>query len=269
MPSVYSAADISRILSLPLSGVRRCVRAALLPAPRSTSGYSFQDLILIRTCRSLIGARIPVTRIRRLLQSLKNQIPQERHLSTIRIYADGRRIVVWDGTAHWQPDSGQFLFAFDAAEFPGPAGEPKALQRTPKRTAAQWYLLGKQLDETSGEEARKAYEEALRIDPAYRPALIQLGSIYCAEGRWREAEQSFREASRSDPRDAHALYSLGHVLEQLKKPRGAVKAYRQAIICSPRFYEAHYRLGLLYESLGKKTDAIRHFNIARRLRKQT
>ncbi|MCL6641634.1 MAG: hypothetical protein K6T92_09725, partial [Candidatus Rokubacteria bacterium] len=36
--------------------------------------------------------------------------------STLVANPDGRRVVAWDGTARWQPDSGQFLLHFDADE---------------------------------------------------------------------------------------------------------------------------------------------------------
>jgi hypothetical protein len=30
------------------------------------------------------------------------------------VYADGSRVVAWDGASRWQPESGQFLFNFEA-----------------------------------------------------------------------------------------------------------------------------------------------------------
>ena len=42
-------------------------------------------------------------------------------MSSLKIYASGKRVVVWDGLAHWQPNSGQFLLNFDTKQTLKPA----------------------------------------------------------------------------------------------------------------------------------------------------
>jgi hypothetical protein len=44
----------------------------------------------------------------------QRQLAKDRHLASLKIYADGERVIAWDGKTRWQPDSGQFLFNFDA-----------------------------------------------------------------------------------------------------------------------------------------------------------
>src|SRR5207237_7680000 len=75
--------------------------------------FRFPDLLVIKTCKGLREANIPAARIRRILSSLRRQLPEDQELGSITIYADGRRVVVWDGAARWHPDSGQFLFDFE------------------------------------------------------------------------------------------------------------------------------------------------------------
>jgi hypothetical protein len=91
--------------------LRGCLRAALFAAPskRRPQRFTFQDLLILQTAKRLSDAKIPIPRIRRILTSLKRQLPNDGSLSTLKIYADGQRVVVWDGEARWQPDSGQFL----------------------------------------------------------------------------------------------------------------------------------------------------------------
>ena len=83
--------------------------------------FSFQDLLILRTANGLLESGIPVGRIRKVLASLKLQLPDDQALSHVKIYADGRRVVVWDDTGQWQPDSGQFLLNFEAEEVKRPA----------------------------------------------------------------------------------------------------------------------------------------------------
>ncbi|MGQ0811315.1 MAG: tetratricopeptide repeat protein [Nitrospiraceae bacterium] len=261
----YSAQEITKLLGLPAAAVRRCLRAALLPPPSRNQHYSFQDLILLKTCRGLIEAAITTKQIRRLLESLKNQLPHDQHLSTLRIYASGRRVIVWDGTAHWQPDCGQFLFNFDAQEFPGLIRQPAHLRARKVRSACEWVVRGEQLEDTSDEEARQAYHEALRIEPEYAPAHLRLGKLYFNCQDWPESKRCFYHATRYDQRDAQGPYYLAIVLERLGQADAAVKAFKQALLRDARFYDAHVQLARLYEAQGKKPDAIRHYHAARRL----
>ena len=83
--------------------------------------FSFQDLLILRTANGLLESGIPVGRIRKVLASLKRQLPDDQALSHVKIYADGRHVVVWDDTGQWQPDSGQFLLNFEAEEVKRPA----------------------------------------------------------------------------------------------------------------------------------------------------
>jgi len=115
--TTFTTGEVAKILDLTKARIRACVRSGLI-SPRKGAGrqllFEFQDLLLLKTTKDLLDARVPVKQIRRMLASLRRQLPDDQHLSTITIYADGRRVVAWDGTARWQPDSGQFLFNFDA-----------------------------------------------------------------------------------------------------------------------------------------------------------
>ncbi len=114
---LFSTAEVANIVNLPNSRIRSFVRAGFLAPAKNNAGtlqFSFRDLLFLKTAKSLLASRVPPKRIVTILSSLKRQLPDEQHLSSLKIYADGRRVVVWDGKAQWQPDSGQFLFNFDA-----------------------------------------------------------------------------------------------------------------------------------------------------------
>jgi DNA-binding transcriptional MerR regulator len=104
---LFSTSEVTKILNLPDSRIRTFVRAGFLaPARDETKSlqFTFQDLLFLKTAKSLLASRVPAKRIVRILSSLKRQLPDEQHLSSVKIYADGRRVVVWDGRARWQPD---------------------------------------------------------------------------------------------------------------------------------------------------------------------
>jgi tetratricopeptide (TPR) repeat protein len=206
-----------------------------------------------------------------MLTSLRRQLPGDRALSSVTVYADGRRVVAWDGAARWQPDSGQFLFNFDApavAEHAAPSlarPAPSAAHEPPARTAAEWFDLGCELEAASPDEARHAYEQALALDAALADAHVNLGRLQHRAGEAARAESHYRAAIRLAPRDAVAHFNLAGLLEETSRARDAVHSYDQALAADPDFADAHYNLGLLLDSLGRRAAAMTHLRAARRL----
>lgn len=272
--TVFSTHEVAKILGLPDSKIRSCARAALLTPTRGPGRrlrWSFQDLLLLRTTRGLLEARVPARRIRRMLASLRRQLPGDRALSSVSIYADGRRAIAWDGTARWQPDSGQFLFSFDAQAVAAPAIPPPARPAAPApaeppaRTAEEWFDLGCELEAASPGEARHAYEQALVLDPHLADPHVNLGRLCHAGGDAAGAESHYRAAIQHAPGDAIAHFNLAGLLEETGRASEAVASYHRALAADPDFADAHYNLGLLLDSLGRRTAAMTHLRTARRL----
>ena len=264
----FSTAEVANIVDLPNSRIRSFVRAGFLAPGRGekkTLQFTFQDLLLLKTAKSLLESHVPVKRIIRMLSSLKRQLPDEQHLSSMKIYADGRRVVVWDGNARWQPDSGQFLFNFDAK---GVVPAAKLLMPKPVNnefTARHWFNLAVELESTSTEEARRAYIRALELNPEMSDAHLNLGKLYHEAGMLKKCEAHYRAAMGSAPDDAAPHFNLGVLLEDLNRPREAVRCYEEALDKDPAFADAHYNLGLLLDSFGRKQEAFTHLRTARKL----
>ena len=270
MTGHFTTREVAKILDLPESRVRSCVRAGFLSPIRSPGRqhqFTFQDLLLLKTTKGLLDARVPLKRIRRILHSLKRQLPHDQQLSSLTIYADGHRVVVWDGTARWQPDSGQFLFNFEAQAVAEQVDLPMAVpEPAPSAlTAEQWFDLASELEKHSPEEARRAYHQALELDPSLAAAHINLGRLYHEAKQLGPAEAHYRAAIRHAPDDALAHFNLGVLLEESKRPEESISAYRQALAHDPNFADAHYNLALLFEARGRRSDAITHFRAARKL----
>jgi tetratricopeptide (TPR) repeat protein len=76
------------------------------------------------------------------------------------------------------------------------------------------------------DEARKALDAALAIDPGHAAANNQLGILLREEGKFHEAEQAYRRALATDPNHALAHYNLGVLLDiYLRRPAEAVEEY--------------------------------------------
>ena len=260
----YTTEDVLRILHLSVETFRACLRAASYPPPRSHQQptYSFQDLLILRTAHGLLEAGITVGRVRKVLTSLKRQLPDDQALSHVKIYADGRRVVVWDATGQWQPDSGQFLLGFDAEEVKRPAKVrtlPGQRQTSRARlTARQWYERALELEQDSPEEACHAYEEAVKIEPTFADAHLNLGLLYHVGNQLDRAEGCYRKAIESRPDEPLAYFNLAGVLKQKGDRSGAIAAYTHVIERQPDWKEAHDQLAMLYDAEGNTTMAFRH-----------
>ena len=272
----YNSRDVARLLGLTVAQVRGFARDGFLTPGRRGGGgrglqFSFQDLVILRTAKALVAARIPTWRIRRALKKLRLELPRGRSLAELRITAEGDRIVVSDGETAWNPESDQTHLDFAVSDLATRAA-PIARRTAQAARAAEgtldaddWYELGLELEAVEPAEARDAYRRALELDAHHADAHVNLGRLLHEEGLVQEAERHYRLALRENPEHATAAFNLGIALEDLDRPGDAVEAYRAALAVDPRLADAHYNVARLYEKGGKKAAALRHLSIYRRL----
>jgi cytochrome c-type biogenesis protein CcmH/NrfG len=107
----------------------------------------------------------------------------------------------------------------------------------------RWFDRGVEALNTGGrEDARKAFERVLKLQPLWSPARRILARIYADEGRYDEAEKHFRLACEFEPRNADSLLELAWFLAIFKGPHGEQQAgdvLRKAISLAPRLLETH------------------------------
>jgi tetratricopeptide (TPR) repeat protein len=281
----YSAKDIGRLLGMSEGELRGYVRAGFLTPGRGEGGellFSFQDLVFLRTAHGLTEARLPPRRIRRAFSRLKEQLPEGRPLSAVRLAVDGSRIVAEDGAARWQPESGQILLDFDPPRpvAAGPAaGAPRdvfaarapqagaaATDRTePEFSAEQWFEFGCELEAASPEEAIAAYRSALALDPAHADAHVNLGRLLHEAGDAAEASTHYEAALAARPDHAVAAFNLGVAEEDLRRLPEALLAYQRAVRLDPKNADAHYNAAALAERLGRTAEALQHLKSYKKL----
>ena len=268
----YTARDVARMLGVPAGRVRAWARAGFAAPRRGARGelrFSFQDLVLLRTARELSAARVPAVRVRRALQRLRAQLPAGRPLASVRIAADGDRVVVRDRRGAWRPESGQALFDFAVASL----GESVAplLREASRSTDASgldaqgWYLWGCDLEDAAPAQARKAYARALELDPGHPGANLNLGRLLHEAGDAAGAEAHYRRAARDRPEDPVAWFDLGVALEDQRRDDEALLAYARSLKADPTHADAHLNASRILERLGRRAEALRHLAAYRRL----
>lgn len=269
----YRTVEVARVLNVTPIRVRTMVRAGLCRPGRHGRAFqfTFQDLVLLRTAHGLYRSGVPARRIKRALGELLRQLPAERPLSGMRVYADGQRVVVREGRQAWQPDSGQQVFVFAVDDLARrsrvvvPAGRRTAKTVGRRSENAQdWFDRGLDLEIDDPRAARAAYQRALALDPEMSDAYVNLGRLMHQLGDLAVAATMYRKAiERSDDSVAH--YNLALVLEDRNEPREALAHYHHAVRLDPTFADAHFNLGRLLEKAGKPEEALRHLLAYRRL----
>jgi tetratricopeptide (TPR) repeat protein len=277
----FDAKDLERLFGIPASQLRSLIRAGHIH-PLKKAGrlsYSFQDLIVLRTAGSLRAAKIPAQRINRTLRRIRESLPGELPLSGLSIVAVGDRIVVREGQALRESDTGQYTLDLEVvekggdlvvidrradAETPGTAtpGTATPGPSTPGDRAEADFEKALALEETEPKAARAAYEACLAADARHLEARLNLGRLLHLDGRLREAEKVYRAAQSAEPL---LSFNLAVLLEDLDRKSEAVLAYRHALALDPGFADAHFNLARLLERGGEKKDALRHLLAYRRL----
>ena len=244
-PSGYSTKDVAALLGLSADSVRSYVRAGFLSprqGPRGEYYFTFQDLVLLRTAKGLLAARVPRRRVRLALQNLREQLPSDRPLTGVRISEISELAREASTLALRTPP-------------PEKGDEPEE--------ALDWYERGYFLEEDSPEEAMAAYRQALELEPGLADAHLNLGRLLHERGQTPDAERHYRQALAARPDDATAAYNLGVALQDLGRLSDAAQAYEAALELDRTLADAHYNLAGLYEKLGEPEAAFRHLRTYR------
>jgi tetratricopeptide (TPR) repeat protein len=263
----YGMRDIARILRLPQGRVRAMIAHGFVRperGPRRAWRFSFQDLVVLRTARSLELARVPTRRIHRSLARLRSQLPDGLPLAGLTVRAVGDRVVVHEGEAAWLADSGQYVLEISVQQAPGGVC---VVERAvpPTEQAQQWFERAVTLEAPDPPAACAAYRQVLALDPCEPAAYVNLGRLLHDAGDVEGAARVYRDGlARCEP-SALLLFNLALVLEDAGDAPAAIDAYRRALERDPAHADAHFNLARLHEAAGDFRRAVRHLAEYRRL----
>lgn len=102
-------------------------------------------------------------------------------------------------------------------------------------------LAAKQTGDTTA--ARRAWLDALRIEPSQRGALLNLAGIEASRGRYAEARERVLAALQAQPNDPLALYYLARLERALGNTDAAVRAWQRLVSADPQFADSLTRAG--------------------------
>lgn len=275
--SGYSTAEVADLVGLKATQVRHYVRRDLLQPLRGVRGefrFSFQDVVMLRSAKELLDARIPARRTNRILLDLKQRSSgSSRPLSALRLQIDGegKRVLVREDNVSWDVESGQGSLAF--AESPvvaandtnnvTPLGQPGlvSVRELDQLSSDDWYNLALDLEEVDPQRAPEAYRRALEANPRNADAEVNLGRLYQLRGNQKLARKHYKAALSIAPDHPLANYNMGTIFDELDQFDTAVEFYLKA----GSIPDAHYNLARLYEVRGDELAGLRHMREYRRL----
>jgi Flp pilus assembly protein TadD len=105
-------------------------------------------------------------------------------------------------------------------------------------------------------EAGKAFNQALKLKPAFELALLNLGKLQLAQKNYEGSVETLTKLVELQPRIAEAQFLLGEAYLQVKKGSKAVVCLNEALKLDPiGMADAHMRLAALYNGAGYKDRA--------------
>ena len=270
----YSLGDVARILKVSPRRLRYWQKTQLvdsLSLDALPDGYAFRDLVCLRTILSLLDKGIPLQRIRRNLEMLRDRVPEmDDPIFALRLWDEhsDRLVVRRDGRL--EEAGGQLLLEF---EDDGSRGVEEvtsladASQRASREAsegtddAVVWFERGCLLDAEprKWDEAVEAYQKAIELAPDYADAYCNLGAIRYNQGQRRAAREAFEACLAREANHVEANFNLANVLEEDGEDQRALMHYRRALAADPLYPDLQINLALLYEKIGRGPHACEHW----------
>ncbi len=147
--------------------------------------------------------------------------------------------------------------------------------RRPIKLSSRLMQAGAVLETLNrGEQARRCYQEAVRLDPGYVAARTSLGYALEIEGRLDEAAAAYREILRCEPNNPLALSHLINLAAVGRHQLSAAEVQEvQALAARPDVsfdsrLGLHHALAHYFDKSGASDEAFAHARLAKEMRKE-
>lgn len=106
--------------------------------------------------------------------------------------------------------------------------------------------------------AQKEYISIITDDPTFRPAYVNLGSLYSRMNHFTESMKCY-EAALSLGRDYITHFNIGCILYKIHNYQTAIQHLQQSVSLNKKFALSKLVTGLCYSRLNKLADAEKYF----------
>lgn len=262
MTQRFTRREVGRILGVEPGRLRYWERLRLV-RPQARWGerfYGFGDLVALRTLQRLTASHVPAQRVRTAVASVEAQFGSpELSLNELTLVDRGGRVAVVPpgASAPFDPLTRQWLLAFELATA---AGELRSMSPNTPEDLFQ-RALDCESDPESLPEAVATYRRVIDAAPNWVEAHINLGVALYQMGCVEDAKAAFEAAVRLDPENGISRYNLGCVLEEQGQIDRALEHLRRAAAIMPSHPDVHFNLALAYEKRGERNLAREEWNL--------
>ncbi len=201
--------------------------------------------------------------VRRSALTVMEVLPADQRLAAVPLLADPVRAVRVEAARQLAPVTADMVSPEQAAAIEGAIGElEESLAVDADRAGAHLTLGAVHVDRGRLDEAEQDYRTALRLDPRFGPAAVNLSDLYRSQGRDKEGERVLVDFLARNPDDGVVHHSLGLLLAREKRYQEAVEELRQAAELRPDDPRFAYVYGVGLISVGEQDRAIEVFETA-------
>lgn len=145
-------------------------------------------------------------------------------------------------------------------KYPTAIAHLKAVTEAEPRFALGFEVLGvAYLRSGNAQDAEKAFNQALALDPKRPDSLFQLGLLNYQRNELKTSELYLAQGLALDSRSLFGHYQHGLTLFALGEYDDSAKEFEQALEIDPSFSEAHVRLGNVYLRQQNPSKALAEF----------
>jgi tetratricopeptide (TPR) repeat protein len=112
------------------------------------------------------------------------------------------------------------------------------------------------------DNARKYYEQAVKLKPTYHEAVNNLGTIWYAKKSYRRAVNQYKKAIKLAPDSASIHSNLGTAYFARKEFDLAMEEFRTALQLDPNVFEHHSSYGIMLQERSVQDRAKFHYSMA-------
>ena len=270
-PNSANAPSSERALALASQGRCREALPVLKKAQVQNPQKNLRYNLLMATARCAMSIERTETAVQALLE-LGREFPHDPEVLylTTHFYSELASRASQDlaATAPTSPQAEQLeAEAFESHnDWDSAAAEyRKILEQNPQHRGIH-YQLGRILlvkSPPDPENAKKEFEEELKVDPNSASSEFMLGETARQAGQWEEAVSRFSKAAEFDVGFDEAYLALGMSLNSAGRFADAVRPLETYIQRQPADPAGHYQLATAYARTGRKEQAEKEMELQR------
>ena len=259
----FSTRTAARILAVTPERIRYWVRRNLI-RPSQSGGrnyrFAFNDLLEMRLAKELLGNRQHIDPMQRCLERVRELLAPQRSVTSLKLVNDEGRIVVRDGAALIEAETGQLIFDFDRNLQPGKLEDRFGPARVRER-----FEEARRIAEEDPLKALTIYSELVGREPGNFEAHMRLAALLEREGDLSGALRHLLGAAAIMPASADVHLKLGLLYRKKEEHQHALRSFIRAVECDPSNVEAHRNAAETYDAMGRKREASKHMSAIHRL----